>query len=153
MEDNTTQYIVLATGYTDRLLRYRVKNTMHKKTGGMASLVGIYYHNYDVETKTSTMHWKVFDKNYDEHQLIQNMYETESMRDSVIFKLDGISPSDVQKIYMDNYGSESVRSYCAFLGVPDEDDEECCYNMTKLKFFDYPGLGKVAIIGYDTESG
>ena len=127
-----------------------MRNTMKKKSNNTASLVGIYYRNYG--SMGITKHWEVFDNNNDEHQHIQAMFDTEDMCDSVIFKLNGISPFDVQNIY-DNYGSESARSYCAFLGVPNEDDEECCYNMTKQKFFDYPGLGKVAIIGYDTESG
>ena len=153
MQDNTTQYLVLKTGYTDRLLRYHVKNTMSKKTSGMASLVGINYPHYDEDTKKSTKHWKVFDKDSAQLALVKTLFETEKLCGSLIFKLDGISPSAVEKIFVDNYGSESVRYYCAFLGVADEDDEDCCYTMTRQGVIDYPGLGKVAILGYNTESG
>ena len=153
MQDNTTSYLVLKTGYTDRLLRYHVKNTMSKKTSTLASLVGIHYRTFDLESDTSTEHWKVFDKNYDQHTVIKTMFDTESLYDALVFKLDGISPDTVAKIFVDNYGSESLRSYCAFLGVEDEDDEDCCYKMTRQDVIDYPGLGKVAILGYNTESG
>ena len=158
MQDNTTQYLVLKTGYTDRLLRYHVKNIMHKNTSGKASLVGInyHYHHYDVwKTKvennialeSATKHWKVFDKDPGQLALVKTLFETEKLCGSLIFKLDGISPSAVEKIFVENYGTQSDRCYCMRLGVADEDP----YTMNRQDIIDYPGLGKVAILGYNTE--